>query len=125
MNVQIIVVFFKSIFPGGLKVSLFELAPHPLVDVRLADIVFIPPQHLSQDTRATRVPFPRICCLFHAPKLAYVQDALGGQRKLGRPGDGLLRLLCAGPASLWPEPYCPTVAEPRENGETSALRRQE
>ncbi|CAE7544838.1 UBC23 [Symbiodinium sp. KB8] len=31
------------------EVSLFELAPHPLVDVRLADIVFIPPQHLSQD----------------------------------------------------------------------------
>ncbi|CAE7840756.1 UBC23 [Symbiodinium sp. CCMP2592] len=31
------------------EVSLFELAPHPLVDVRLADIVFIPPDQQSQD----------------------------------------------------------------------------
>ena len=44
----------------GLKVSLFELAPHPLVDVRLSDIVFIPPEQQSQDERSVL----RICCCF-------------------------------------------------------------
>ncbi|CAE7198227.1 UBC23 [Symbiodinium natans] len=34
------------------EVSLFELAPHPLVDVRLADVVFIPPDQQSQDSGA-------------------------------------------------------------------------
>ncbi|CAE7689032.1 UBC23 [Symbiodinium pilosum] len=34
------------------EVSLFELAPHPFVDVRLADVVFIPPDQQSQDCGA-------------------------------------------------------------------------
>ena len=41
-----------------LEVSLFELAPHPFVDVRLADVVFIPPDQQSQDWSLSQV----VCC---------------------------------------------------------------